>query len=190
MAKDTDGIVIGANGTIRVAPVGTAIPTTSAANFAVGWVDLGYVSEDGVTVTDSRELESIPVWQLFYPARRIVTGRDLSIAFVLRQWSTDTVSLAFGGGEFTWVGSGQYKYEPPAPEFIDERSLAVDWIDGDKNYRLIIPKGMVTENVETNITRTAAADLPITFGIIGTDDAGAPWTLLTDDPAFATLISA
>jgi hypothetical protein len=190
VAKETDEIVIGANGTVRVAPVGTAIPTTSAAAFAAGWTDLGYTSEDGVTVTESRDLENIPVWQLFYPARRIITGRDLTIAFVLRQWSSDTVSLAFGGGDITWVAAGQYKYEPPAPEFIDERSLAVDWIDGDKNYRLIVPRGMVTENVETNITRTAAADLPITFGIIGSDDTGAPWTLFTDDPAFETLVSA
>jgi hypothetical protein len=190
MAKDTDQIVVGANGTIRVAPVDTAMPATSAATFGAGWVDLGYASEDGVTLTDSKDLESIPVWQLFYPARRIVTGKDLTVAFVLRQWSSATVSLAFGGGEVTWVAAGQYQYEPPAPETIDERALAVDWIDGDKNYRLLIPKGMVTENVETNITRTAAADLPITFGIIGTDDAGAPWTLLTDDPAFETLVSA
>ena len=190
MAKDTDEIVIGANGTVRVAPVGTSIPTTAGASFAGGWIDLGYTSEDGVTVTDSKDIEDIPVWQLFYPARRIVTSRDFTVAFVLRQWSTETVSLAFGGGDFTWVGAGQYKYEPPSPEMIDERSLAVDWQDGDKNYRLIIPKGMVTENVETNIVRTGAADLPITFGVIGTDDAGAPWTLLTDDPAFETLISA
>ena len=186
MTKNVDEIVVGANGSLWVAPVGTAAPADETAAPGVGWVDLGYASEDGVTVTDSKTLESIPVWQLFYPARRIVTERDLALSFVLRQWNGENVKLAFGGGEVTEPvpASGSYKYTPPDPEAIDERALMIDWADGTKHYRLVLTRGMVTENVETNLVRTAAADLPITFGLIG-DDTGEPWYLLTDDPAFA-----
>ena len=183
MGKDVDEIVVGANGTVWVAPVGTTKPTTPVAAPAVGWVDLGFASEDGVTLTDSKTFETIPVWQLFYPARRIITERDLQIGFVARQWNPDTVALAFGGGEVTEPTSGVFKYEPPAPEFIDERAMMVDWVDGEKHYRLILPRGVATENVETNLVRSAAADLPITFGLLG-DDGVAPWYLLTDDPIF------
>lgn len=188
MSKDVDEIVVGANGTVWVAPVGTAAPATSAEAPGAGWVDLGYTSEDGATFTDAKTLQTIPVWQLFHPARRIVTERDTNLGFVLRQWSKDTVPFAFGGGAITEpddVGNpGEYRYTPPAPELIDERALLLDWVDGTKNYRLVIPRGMVTDNVETNLVRTGAADLPITFGVNGSDGVD-PFYLLTNDPALA-----
>lgn len=182
MGKDVDQIVVGANGTIRVAPVGTAAPASEVAAPAAGWIDVGYSDENGVTMTDSKTFAAIPVWQLFYPARRIITDRDLTLGFVLRQWNKTTVPFAFGGGTLSIPTAGHFKYVPPAPEKVDERALMVDWIDGTKIYRLIVPRGLVTENVATNLTRTAASDLPIGYSIIG-DDAGDPWTLLTNDPA-------
>lgn len=185
MPKDTSQIVVGANGTIRVAPIGTVIPASVDVAWAAGWVDLGFTSEDGVTFTDSKTLEPIPVWQLLFPARRVVTERDVTAAFVLRQWSSDTVPFAFGGGTIVEdVIDAAWTYTPPDPEVIDERMLGVEWLDGDKTYRLIMGRGMVTENVETNLVRNAAADLPITFGVLG-EDGVAPFRLQTDDPAFA-----
>lgn len=181
--KDTDQIVVGANGTIRVAPPSTAIPAHIGAPFAGAWVDLGYTSEDGVTMVDAKTLEVIPVWQLFYAARRIVTDRDFTLAFALRQFAGEQVEFAFGGGEVTTAAEG-YIFTPPDPEDIDERMLSVEWQDGTKTYRVIVAKGMVTENVETQLMRSAAADLPITFGIIG-ESGVTPWQLQTDDPAFA-----
>lgn len=187
MSKDTDQIVVGANGTVRVAPLGTPEPADIEAAFDAAWTDLGYTTEDGVTVTDSKTLENIPVWQLFYPARRIITERDFTVAFALRQFSGRQVEFAFGGGAVTADGAGKYRFTPPAPETIDERMLSVEWVDGDKTFRLILPRGIVTENVETQVVRTAASDLPITFGIVGQDGVD-PWYLLTDDPDFADAV--
>lgn len=183
MGKDTDQIVIGANGTVRVAPTTATIPADIDAAYSGDWVDLGFTSEEGVTFVDSKTLESIMVWQLFYPARRVVTERDATVSFALRQFAGNQVEFAFGGGEVSEDGSGKYRFTPPSPEVIDERRLAIDWQDNDKTYRLILPKGIVTENVETKLVRSAAADLPITFGIIGEDGVD-PWIMLTDDPAF------
>lgn len=185
MAKDTGEIVVGANGTIRVAPTATADPADIAAAYPAGWVDLGYASEDGVTVTDSRTIENIPVWQLFYAARKIVTEKDFLVAFVLRQFNGANVRLAFGGGDIVLDGgAGKYRYDPPPPEELDERKLSVEWLDGDNVYRLMVAKTIVTENVETNIVRTGPVDLPLTMGIVG-EDGVTPWYLMTDDPAFA-----
>lgn len=182
MAKDVDQIVIGSDGTVWVAPVGTAAPVNPTAVPGAGWVDLGYTSEDGATLRDGKTLEAIRVWQLAHAARQVVTERKTSLEFVLRQWSVDTVKLAFGGGSFTEPAAGVFRYAPPAPETVDERALMLDWQDGAKNYRLIIVRGIVTENVETNLRRAAAGDLPITFSVLGAD-TGDPWYLLTDDPA-------
>jgi hypothetical protein len=185
MAQDTDEIVIGADGNVMVADVGTAAPTTPTGAYGAGWEDLGLASEDGVTITDSKTMFEVPVWQLFYPGRRGIEGRDFQASFVLRQWNPATFEFAFGGATVTALtGGAGSKLSPPSPEVVDERALGIDWRDGDKDYRLILPKGMVSEDVETQLARGTAADLPITFGIIG--QAGVdPWTGYTNDPAFA-----
>jgi hypothetical protein len=177
-------IVIGASGNVWVAPttatgpddVGTAMDSSE-------WTELGFLSEAGATFTDAKTMFEVLVWQSFYPARRAISGRDSTIAFVLRQWNGATVAFAFGGGEIG-SGGGEYSYTPPVASIIDERSLVLEWADDDKHYRLYMPRGIVTEAVTTNIVRTAAADLPITFGVI-TDGTVDPYILYTDDSAFA-----
>lgn len=181
--KATSEITVGANGTVRVAPTTTAEPADIAAAYAATWVDLGYLDENGVKFSDQKKVTDIPVWQLFYPARKIVESRDFSAMLTLRQFSGVQVELAFGGGAVTTDGAGKYRYRPPSPETIDNRKLAVDWIDGTHNYRLIIPNGMVSDNVDVEVARTKAIDLPITFSIIGQDSID-PFYILTDDPSW------
>lgn len=188
--NSAEEIVVGANGTIWVAPtdadgpddIGTAMTSVDG-----DWTELGFASEDGVTWTDGKTVTAIMVWQSFYAARRIITERESMVAFVLRQWDSDTVVFAFGGGEITG-STGDWTYTPPDPEVIDERSLTVEWQDGDKNYRLYFPRGMVTENVESKLTRAAAADLPITYSAVS-DGSMPPFLFFTDDDAFAAASS-
>ena len=108
------------------------------------------------------------------------------MSFVLREWSRRTVQLAFGGGTVTTTAGppAHYRYDPPAPEELDQRAVGIEWKDGTLTYRLIMVKAIVTEAVETNVVRTAAADLPITLGMIGSSGV-APWYIRTNDPAFA-----
>lgn len=181
--KDSDELVVGGNGSIYTAPLGSTIPASIDVALDGDWTDLGYVTEDGVTWVDGKSMESIRAWQSFYDLRRIVTSKEGSLAFGLMQWNPDTVKLAFGGGSIDTAGAG-YRYTPPDPSEVDERMMAVEWQDGDKDYRLIFPKGMVSENVETNIVRTAAGLLPITFALLG-EDGVEPFILDTNDPAFA-----
>jgi hypothetical protein len=186
MPKSVDEITVGANGSVLVAQPGSDVPDDVDEALGSDWLDLGFTSEAGVQLTDAKTLVEIPVWQLFYPARRIVTARDFRAVFVLRQWAAEQVKLGFGGGEIaeSSPGSGLFRYTPPSPEFVDERMVAVEWTDGDKHYRLILLRCMVVENVQTTVARTAASDIPITVGVIGAEGED-PWILDTDDPAFA-----
>lgn len=185
--KSVSEILVGANGTVRVAPVGTAAPADIASAFSGTWVDLGYTNQDGVTLTDSKTLATVDVWQLFYPARRIITGRSFTAAMVLAQWNEITVPLAFGGGTVTPTTGppAYYTYTPPAPSVLDERALAIEWTDGSRTYRLIIPKGVVTDNVSSKLTKAGPAELPLTFEATVADGSN-PYTLITNDPVFAT----
>lgn len=185
MANDANQIVVAANGTVYVAPVGTTQPTTPTATPAAAWKDLGFITEDGATFTDSKEIEDIQAWQSFYPVRKIINSKEVTLSFALQQWDEKTIPLAFGGGTITNPSVGVWRYVPPSPETLDERALMIDWLDGVKAYRLIIPKGLVTEAVETQLVRTSEAELPITFSAVPTAGTDA-FILLTNDIAFSS----
>ena len=182
MANDADQIVVGSNGSISVAPKGTTPPEDLEA-LTADFTNLGLVTPDGAAFSDSKTLENIGAWQAFGPVRRVVTEKDTQLTFGLRQWNKDTVPLAFGGGDVTEPETGVYRYSPAAAEELDERCMVLDWQDKTFKYRLVIVEGMVTEGVETNLVRTGAADLPITFGANYQADDDT-WYLITDDPAF------
>ena len=180
MANDADQILVALNAAVHVAPVGTTLPTDSDSALNAAFLELGYTTDDGIQFSDTKTVEDIKAHQSFYPVRRIVTERGSSVSFELEQWNGDTVRLAFGGGTVTEPTSGEYKYVPPDPEDIDERAMVIEWQDGTREYRLVIPRGNVSENVETNLTRKAQAGLPITFAVLG-EDATDPWTIFTND---------
>ncbi|MGH2651763.1 MAG: hypothetical protein ACRDHK_11200, partial [Actinomycetota bacterium] len=177
-------VVVGANGQVWVALDGATAPTdatTDPNTVDSDYANLGFASEEGATFNESKEITDIGAWQSFYPIRKIVTARAIAVSFMLRQWNRDTIEFALGGD--VTGSTGDFEFTPPSPEELDLRALILDWQDGDKNYRLYVPSGIVTGAVETNLVRTGAADLPIEFSAI--DPGGADiYTIFTDDPAF------
>jgi hypothetical protein len=183
MGNSADEIRVAGNGSVFVAEPGTTLPASISVALGAGFINTGYINDDGVTFLDGKTVEPINVWQSFYPPRQIVTEKEASAAFALMQWDLENLKLAYGGGDVVEDAPGEYSYHPPQPGEIDERIMVIEWVDGDYNYRLIIPNGMVSENVETELTKSAASELPITFAILGEDGVD-PWYLQTDDPAF------
>lgn len=183
---DTDEIVVGANGAVYVGPVGTTGPTDIATALNAGFLNLGYANEDGVTITPGMDLNEIRAWQSFYPVRRNVTNRTLEIGVSLLQWNEETIKLAFGGGSVATTAGppAYYTYTPPDPEDLDYRAMVLTWIDGTKDYRLHIPKVLVTDVGDIPINRSDPSGLQLTFALEATDGVS-PFTLITDDPAFA-----
>lgn len=180
--SNPSNILVGSNGTVYVAPVGTALPTTEDGSLDAAFTSVGYISEDGISISSSVDVTDIAAFQSLMPVRRVVTGRTMEVSLVLREWSAKNVELAFGGGEVTNEGT-HFEYNPPAAgDALLEQSVVIDWNDGAKVYRLVLNRVVATESVETNIVRTGAADLPLTFSVME-DDNGDTWKLMTDDPA-------
>lgn len=175
-------IVVGSDGKILTAPVGTAAPANASAAWPAGWVDLGYADEDGVTLRFGVDVESIKVWQQFFAVRRQVTDREATSAFNLAQWSAETVPFALGGADVTELTAGEYKIAAPTPQDLDERALGVEWVDGTKIYRFICPRGIVDDEVEVEINRSTPSLLPVGYSVLG-PASGDAWYILTNDPA-------
>lgn len=178
--NDANKIIVAPGGKVWVAPVGTAAPADATTAPVAAWIDLGYVSEDGATLRNSQTTEGIGAWQSPYPVRVVLTERAAQLAFALRQWSKDTIPLAFGGGAVTGTPPN-FQYDPPAgTDAVDYRAMLVDWVDGTRAYRVVAFKVTLADQVETQLVRTAAADLPLTFDLMA-DAVTKPFRILTND---------
>ena len=177
--------LIGASGTMYVSTAGTptiTAPTTTVSAPDSDLVQVGFISPDGITFRDSKDVGELQAWQTPYPVRRFVTGRTFEAEATLEQWNWHTLPIALGGGTITDTAN-DYKYTPPDADDLDTRAVLIDWADGTRLYRLWIPSCMVTSAVEVNVKRDDGAMFPLTFGAIfdGVNPAFAIWT---NDSAF------
>ena len=63
--NNKDNITIGrpkVGGAIYYAPAGSALPTNASASLSAAYVNLGYVTENGVTLTTAEETDVIKAW--------------------------------------------------------------------------------------------------------------------------------
>lgn len=182
--KNADEIAVGANGTLWLADVGAAEPSSISDPMDAGdWTDTGYLSEAGVQISPKMTTKSVRAWQSFYDLRRIVDAREFMLKFTLQQFNDTSLKLSLGGGDIIEDAPGEFRYVPPEAGTIDEKALCVEWVDGDKNYRLFLPRGMNEQAGAFDIVRTKEIGLPIEFGVLGTDGVD-PFFLQTDDPGF------
>lgn len=187
MTQTAEEVRIGADAQLYVAPVGTTEPATVSATLNGAFsTALGYVSEDGVSITDGKTVTPIGAMQSFYAVRQLVTGKEFSVAFTMLQTNRDTFEVAFGGGTWTDLGSGDTQYDPPDPSVIAEYVLVFDWQDGDINNRLVVPRTSNISPVTMQLARTSAASLPVTLSLLAPAEGSSPWYVLTDDPAVAS----
>ncbi len=182
---NSNQILVGLTGLVAVAPVGTSPPTTTSGALNGAFKELGYLSEDGFTFTESKDIADINVWQSFYPARKLITGRNVQVEFVMKEWFDDSLSFALGGATVT-SAHPNHTVTPPLPANVDYRSLVIEWVDGTRYYRLYFPKGLAVAEISSQFTRSDSAGIPITFAGVDPGTGTNIYTLFTNDVAFSS----
>jgi hypothetical protein len=185
--NDPNETIIAGSGQAYIASVGTALPANESSALDGAFYGLGYHTEDGASVNQSREVIRHRAWQSKAEVRRTSESEAFQITFALEQWTEESVPLAFGGGSVTDLTGGHYKFAPAdADDVENEKSLVLDIKDGSKILRFVIPRGTAVEGVESQFTRSQMGVLPITFEAMEPDDGTPQWHLLTNSAAFAT----
>ncbi len=182
-----DEVRVGVTGNLYTAPKGTTPPTDVTAAWGTGWVDLGYLSEDGFVITPTTDSTDIMVWQSLAAVRKLMTSRTLELKFTLMQHDANTFTLAMGGGTITKTGSAPntvYTYTAPAAGDVDERMFGLEWRDGSLTYRFVFPRGVVTDVGDIAFLRTDAVKFELTASVLAVDDVTPLFTYMTNDPAF------
>lgn len=190
MAQDANELLVASNGDVYSAPVGTALPATTSARAALNaaFVSVGLINEEGVSPSIAPEIQGFRSWQRAQDVRRERISQAISISFSLQQWNVNNLPFAFGGGSVVETAAGVFTYTYPEDnEALDERSLVIDWEDGDKLYRAVYERGNVAQEVATNLNRTSLAELPVTFEVLSPADGDAPGYIIADDTAFSSV---
>lgn len=170
-------------GQVWQAARGATVPTGLDAP-ATGWTDLGYLSEDGHSLSEDLETEDVKVWPTMVVARSIVTGQTLEAKLALAQWNADTLALRFGG---TWTEDtpGIKVMKVPVARSFDH-ALIIDNEDGERTYRYLLEKVSITGFEEISHKTGEPALLGMTVKILPATDADW-WELRSDDPAIVVV---
>lgn len=108
MAKNTAQVRLGSpedvSGYAYSAPLGTTRPTATAMTLDAGYVDLGYISEDGVEVSTENGTNKIKDWNLDTVAV-IQESNECTLTFTFLQKSPETARELFGADNVETSGT-------------------------------------------------------------------------------------
>ena len=168
-----DNIAVGkpkVGGAIHVAPAGTTLPTDATTALDAAFVNLGYVSEEGLTNSNSAAVETIRAWgkDIIYSK----DGDDETYSWTLLEVLDANVQKFIRGADNVTVAEGgamsvQVK-RPSARTQMEEIVIVVEMILHNRAVRHVIPRGVITEVGEVSyvdddtvgyqVTVTALAD--------------------------------
>jgi len=181
---EAENVVVGSFGGIHIAPEGTTAPVDLTA-LAAPWVNIGYVGEDGVTFTLSRDTEDIMAWQSAEAVRRLVTAEPKELTFELLEFDPESVELAFRGGDLTVTGTAPAEiatYTPPDASGGAIHAVIVEWMDLGSTWRFYAKRTEISGDVEFTLARTDAIRLPLALAILAADAPN--WQITSDAPSW------
>ena len=131
-------------GAVYRAPIGTTLPTDASTALAAAFEDMGYISEDGITNSNSPDSEKIKDWG--GQTVLVVTNEKpdtFKIKF-LESLNEDVLETVYGVSNVT-VGSNTITVVANASA-LGEYIYVIDMVmTGGALKRIVIPKGSLSE---------------------------------------------
>ncbi|MDH6460115.1 hypothetical protein M2302_000266 [Micromonospora sp. A200] len=156
-------------GLIRYAPLGTIIPTfTAAASKVTGtwtnWLEVG-ATDSGLTYSESVETADITVAESLYPVRTVTTGKAGRVSFTMSHINDLNWKLAMNGGTITSSGAAATKLNVYVPPLVGaEVRVMLAFMSLDEDEVIIWPQVFNVGSVETaRGTFDSKAGLPVEF---------------------------
>jgi hypothetical protein len=164
-----------------LAPLGTDLPDGTSDEWPDGWEVLGYLSDDGPTVGQSTDSTDITPWQSVVPIRSIITGRSITLQFVLWQLNGRTLALYFDADPEEPDADGLLDMDLRSDTPQHLYMAGIDSRDAERVLRIIFYRASLSDAGDMQITRGAAVPLDCTLSAL--DDGGRLAKVLLGPPA-------
>lgn len=150
-------------GAMYVAPAGTELPTDATTALATAFKSLGYISEDGLTNSNSPESDDIKAWGgdiVLTP----ITGRpDTYSVKLIESLNVDVLKMVYGDDNVTGTLETGITVKANATD-LEEHPIVVDMIlRNGVLKRICIPSAKVSEIGEIVYTDADASGYELTL---------------------------
>lgn len=164
----TELALLGTTGRLTYAPKGADVaPLANMGAYAAPYVDLGWISDAGITESMTEEVNDFTPWQTTSSIRTSTASQEFTFSAVV--WSIgglanalyygvaeDDMAYDEATGVTTFTQGGEL---PENMRFV----LAIDVVDGEKARRFILPNCSVQERGDITYTRTEMVGYEFTF---------------------------
>ena len=156
-------------GSIWRAPVGTTLPTTADGELDTAFINIGYISEDGVENDSSIESEEIKSWEGDVVLRPRTSRTDSFKWSMLEIQNTEALKTYYGDDNVSGDLTNGIEVKVNA-EDSEPMSYVIDMITTYGSlHRVVIPIGTVIETESITYKKDEAAMLGVT--VAGSADA-------------------
>lgn len=175
MAVSTANVLVGApdrvTGAVMYAPLGTALPTTPIIAPNVAFKDLGYISEDGVSLSQASSWEKIRDWG-GDQVRTFQSDFTVSLSFEFLETNDDALAAMYGAANVTVTAAGASTGKYTAVKLNSTEAPAASWlfnmadstlVNLPRTYRIVVPIGQITERGDLSYTKNGAITYPVTL---------------------------
>ena len=158
MALTSGSVRVGVTGSIALAPELTADPGDASSALLAPWVSVGYLSEDGVTESNSLESDEIKAWQNAETVRKVVTTQETTYGFTMIETNAEALGLFYGKAvapsDTSHVIGG---------DILGRFAVCLTIVDGTEVIRRWIPSIEVTERGEVQFGSGDALGYEVTM---------------------------
>ncbi len=150
-------------GPIYHAPIGSTLPTDASAELDAAFVSLGYISEDGLTNSNSPETSDIKAWGgdvVMSP----MTGRPDTFSFtVIEDAGVETLKVVYGSDNVTGTLKTGVTVKASTAELENECYVVDMVLRGNILKRIVIPNAVVTSVGDVSYKDSEAVGYEITL---------------------------
>lgn len=149
-------------GAIHRAPLGSTLPTDASTALDAAFKSLGYVSEDGVTNSNSPESDNIKAWG-GDTVLAMQTSKEDTFSFkLIESMNADVLKAVYGTENVTVTGT-DIEIKANAKE-QEEASWVIDMVlKGGKVQRIVIPNAKITSVADVTYKDDEAIGYDVTI---------------------------
>lgn len=163
---NANGVRVALTGAVRTAKLGQKLPDIGEKYADAGeFVNIGYISPDGVEISFDEDKQEYTPWQELSPVRTDITKAAKSVKFTL--WETGPERIAhFLGVPIDQVkdiaDGGKEFFEGGVPTF-EHTQLHIDMVDGDKHNRVSFLNAKISERGAMVLKKDEIFGLEVTY---------------------------